>query len=143
MFFTNCNVSNEQTAWGPDRLKISIEATDSHQPVTVSVLPMFHIFAMNVTIGPVLYNGGKMVVMPKFEPQSFIAALEKYKVVKGNCATELNFLAPIHVLQSTFLHVAPPLLAFLVASPAVTPQLVGDMRDVLAAAAPMDYRCRR
>ena len=35
------------------------------------------------------------------------------------------------------MHVAPPLLAFLVASPAVTPQLVGDMRDVLAAAAPV------
>ena len=48
--------------------------------MTVSVLPMFHIFAMNVTIGPVLYNGGKMVVLPKFEPQTFLAALEKYKV---------------------------------------------------------------
>ena len=59
-----------------------MEATDGHQPVTVSVLPMFHIFAMNVTIGPVLYNGGKMVVLPKFEPQTFIAALGKYKVRK-------------------------------------------------------------
>ena len=52
--------------------------------VTVCILPMFHIFAMNVTIGPVLYNGGKMVVLPKFEPQTFLAALEKYKVRSQN-----------------------------------------------------------
>ena len=84
VMLTHYNMTSSicQTAWGPDSLKISLEATDSHQPVTVSVLPMFHIFAMNVTIGPVLYNGGKMVVLPKFEPQSFIAALGKYKVRK-------------------------------------------------------------
>ena len=39
--------------------------------------------------------------------------------------------------QSNFLHVAPPLLGFLIASPAADPALFGEMRDILAAAAPV------
>ena len=48
--------------------------------MTVNVLPFFHIYAMNVTLGPSLYNGGKMVIMPKFEPKTFVEAIEKHKV---------------------------------------------------------------
>ena len=39
--------------------------------------------------------------------------------------------------QSNFLHVAPPLLGFLIASPSATPELFSEMRDILAAAAPV------
>jgi len=42
---------------------------------------MFHIYAMNVLAGPALYSGAKIVYLPKFEPKSFIKALEEHKVL--------------------------------------------------------------
>ena len=36
--------------------------------VTVCVLPMYHIFAMNVTMSGMLYQGGTTVTVPMFEP---------------------------------------------------------------------------
>ena len=41
------------------------------EEVTVCVLPLFHIFAMNVTMSNILWNGGKMVTVPMFEPNMF------------------------------------------------------------------------
>ena len=35
---------------------------------TICVLPLFHIFAMNVTMSNMLLNGGKLVTLPSFEP---------------------------------------------------------------------------
>lgn len=49
--------------------------------MTVSVLPMYHLFAMNVTMTPTLFQGGKFVIMPKFEPDTFANALSNHKVI--------------------------------------------------------------
>ena len=35
---------------------------------TICVLPLFHIFAMNVTMSNMLLNGGKLVTLPSFDP---------------------------------------------------------------------------
>ena len=35
---------------------------------TICVLPLFHIFAMNVTMSGMLYQGGTTVTVPMFEP---------------------------------------------------------------------------
>ena len=51
-----------------------------YQSVTVCQLPLYHLFAMNVTMGPALYGGAKMVMLPKFEPAMFASAIEKYRV---------------------------------------------------------------
>jgi 4-coumarate--CoA ligase len=86
-----------QTAWGPDTLKVCLDVADeSKQPVTVCVLPMYHCFAMNVTMGPSLYNGGNMIMLPKFDPALYVAALAKYKVsssinVGFSCFMSLGF----------------------------------------------------
>ena len=62
------------------------------QPVTLCILPLYHIYALNVTMTPTLWSGGQLVMLPKFDPKTFIHALETYK--------------------PNFLHLAPPLLAF-------------------------------
>ena len=45
---------------------------------TICVLPLFHIFAMNVTMSNMLLNGGKLVTLPSFDPGEF----SKYVFIK-------------------------------------------------------------
>merc|ERR1719232_598173 len=47
--------------------------------VTVCILPMFHIFAMNVTMADMLWHGGKLVTLPMFEPRMFLEALTRHR----------------------------------------------------------------
>lgn len=52
---------------------------------TLCVLPMFHIFAMNVTMSNMLLNGGRLVTLPSFDPGylfffcDFKGSCKKYK----------------------------------------------------------------
>ena len=43
-------------------------------------MPMFHAF-INVAVLPTLRAGGQVVTLPKFEPASYIEALDRYKVI--------------------------------------------------------------
>ena len=36
---------------------------------------------MNVTMSPTLRTGGKLLMLPKFDPKSFIKVLEDHKVI--------------------------------------------------------------
>jgi len=86
------------------------------EEVTVCVLPIFHIFAMNVTMSNILWNGGKMVTVPMFEPNMFLKTLLDYR--------------------PTFLHLAPPLVGFLASHPAVTPEHLASVHTIFVGAAP-------
>ena len=79
--------------------------------VTVCILPMFHIFAMNVTMADMLWFGGKLVTLPMFEPRMFLAALTKHR--------------------PTFLHLAPPLVQFLAVHPMVTEDHLASLHTVI------------
>eukprot|EP00092_Neocalanus_flemingeri_P028236 GFUD01030662.1.p1 GENE.GFUD01030662.1~~GFUD01030662.1.p1 ORF type:complete len:562 (+),score=162.99 GFUD01030662.1:38-1723(+) len=86
------------------------------EEVTVCVLPIFHIFAMNVTMSNMLFNGGKMVTVPMFEPNMFLKTLLDHR--------------------PTFLHLAPPLVGFLATHPAVTPEHLASVQTIFVGAAP-------
>ncbi len=105
-----------QAQLGPDEMKTVKFAHDSYQSSTLNVLPIFHMFAMNVTMTPTLYAGGKFVILPKFEPHLMVDALERF--------------------PPTFLHLAPPLVSFLASSPDVTPRHLASLEHIVAAAAP-------
>lgn len=95
-----------------------IEATtDSYQPTTICVLPMFHAFGMNVTTLPTLHAGGQVITLPKFEPNSFLNTMEKYK--------------------PTFMHFAPPLVGFCAASPKVEARHLDSIKHIMVGAAPV------
>jgi len=83
---------------------------------TICVLPLFHIFAMNVTMSNMLLNGGKLVTLPSFEPGQFLDAMLEHR--------------------PTFLHVAPPLVGFLASHPLVTEDHLSSLRQIFCAAAP-------
>jgi long-chain acyl-CoA synthetase len=62
----------------------SIRETQRHWPMTDSevglvAVPLFHKNAMRGTIKPVLYAGAKAVIMPAFEPRSFLEAAARYR----------------------------------------------------------------
>ena len=50
------------------------------QQTMLCLLPLFHIYSMNVTMSPALRTGAKLLMLPKFDPSSFIKALEDHKV---------------------------------------------------------------
>jgi len=55
-------------------------ATDDFFATTICLLPMFHIFAMNVITLPLFHMGHRIVFAPGFEPDAFVKALEDFKV---------------------------------------------------------------
>jgi long-chain acyl-CoA synthetase len=63
----------------------SVRTTQENYPMAASevglvAVPLFHKNAMRGTIKPALYAGAKFVIMPRFEPQSFLEALARYRV---------------------------------------------------------------
>ena len=107
-------------------------AAGTKQEVTLAVLPMYHIYGLNVTMTSALHFGAKQVntfdkgfffniyllkvVLPGFDPQVFVSALKEHK--------------------PSFLHLVPPLIGFLANSPLVTPDLLTPLRMINTGAAP-------
>merc|ERR1719228_1088016 len=87
------------------------------EQTTICVLPFFHIFGMNVTMTNMLWNGGKMITMPSFDPALFLKLLLEHR--------------------PTVLHLAPPLVGFLATHPAVNPDHLTSVNTVLVGAAPV------
>ena len=80
------------------------------EEVNICVLPMYHIFAMNVTMSSMLYQGGKTITVPMFEPKMFLDTMLKYR--------------------PTNLQLAPPLVGFLATHPAVTTDHLASLKNV-------------
>jgi len=91
-------------------------AVIEEEEVNICVLPMYHIFAMNVTMSSMLYQGGKTITVPMFEPKMFLDTMLKYR--------------------PTNLQLAPPLVGFLATHPAVTTDHLASLKNIVVGAAP-------
>jgi acyl-CoA synthetase (AMP-forming)/AMP-acid ligase II len=89
------------------------------QPLGVGLafLPMFHIFGFTVVTLCGLARGWKLVTVPRFEPESFLQAISKYRV--------------------TVLSLVPPVLQFLAAHPLVDQYDLTSLELVGCGAAPL------
>ena len=85
--------------------------------VSLIVLPMYHIFGFTVCTLCGLTAGATSVTMPRFEPEPFLQAIEKYRV--------------------THLAVVPPLLQFLAMHPMVDSFDLSSLELVGCGAAPL------
>lgn len=47
---------------------------------SLGILPFFHIYGMCPVMMGVLVDGGKLVTLPKFDPEMFLKALDSHKV---------------------------------------------------------------
>ncbi|MEU8589088.1 4-coumarate--CoA ligase family protein [Streptomyces sp. NPDC048664] len=84
----------------------------------LAVLPFFHIYGLTALMNAPLRLGATVVVLPRFELETFLAAIEKHRI--------------------TALYVAPPIVLALAKHPAVEGYDLSSLKYVISAAAPLD-----
>ncbi|MFP3991718.1 4-coumarate--CoA ligase family protein [Streptomyces sp. E11-3] len=84
----------------------------------LAILPFFHIYGLTALMNAPLRNGACVVVLPRFELDTFLAAIEKHRI--------------------TSLYVAPPVVLALAKHPAVEQYDLSSVRYLISAAAPLD-----
>ncbi|WP_066955231.1 4-coumarate--CoA ligase family protein, partial [Streptomyces lushanensis] len=86
----------------------------------LAVLPFFHIYGLTALMNAPLRQGATVVVLPRFDLDQFLGAIEKHRV--------------------NGLYVAPPIVLALAKHPAVAQYDLSSLEYVLSAAAPLDAR---
>lgn len=56
---------------------------------SLGILPFFHIYGMCPVMMGVLVDGGKLVTLPKFDPEMFLKALDSQKVAFSSIKNNL------------------------------------------------------
>ncbi|MGW4286094.1 4-coumarate--CoA ligase family protein [Streptomyces sp. NPDC004673] len=84
----------------------------------LAVLPFFHIYGLTALMNAPLRKGATVVVLPRFELDTFLAAIETHRI--------------------TGLYVAPPIVLALAKHPSVARYDLSSLKYVLSAAAPLD-----
>jgi acyl-CoA synthetase (AMP-forming)/AMP-acid ligase II len=87
------------------------------EDVVLGVLPLFHIFGMNVVMNTTLAMGATLVLMPRFEVDAFLRAMSHHRV--------------------TFAFLVPPILLTLAKHPAVDEHDLSSLRQIISGAAPL------
>ncbi|MFF1448485.1 4-coumarate--CoA ligase family protein [Streptomyces sp. NPDC058274] len=84
----------------------------------LAVLPFFHIYGLTALMNAPLRQGATVVVLPRFDLDTFLAAIEKHRI--------------------TGLYVAPPIVLALAKHPAVAQYDLSSLRYIICSAAPLD-----
>jgi acyl-CoA synthetase (AMP-forming)/AMP-acid ligase II len=84
----------------------------------LAVLPFFHIYGLTALMNAPLRQGATVVVLPRFELDQFLAAIEKHRI--------------------NGLYVAPPIVLALAKHPAVADYDLSSLEYIVSAAAPLD-----
>jgi acyl-CoA synthetase (AMP-forming)/AMP-acid ligase II len=85
--------------------------------VVVAVLPLYHIYGMQVSMNLTLRAGATLVTLPRFSLDGFLGVLEAYRVTRAE--------------------VVPPLVLALANQPAVDDYDLSSLRVITSAAAPL------
>jgi acyl-CoA synthetase (AMP-forming)/AMP-acid ligase II len=86
--------------------------------VVCAVLPLFHIYGLNVIMNLALARGATVVTLPRFDLEGYLSTIERYKVTR--------------------LHLAPPMVLQMVTDPSVTQFDLSSVRWAVSGAAPLD-----
>ncbi|GHD91460.1 4-coumarate--CoA ligase family protein [Streptomyces naganishii] len=84
----------------------------------LAVLPFFHIYGLTALMNAPLRKGATVVVLPRFELETFLAAVQDHRI--------------------TGLYVAPPIVLALAKHPAVARYDLSSLKYIISAAAPLD-----
>ncbi|MFJ5706540.1 AMP-binding protein [Streptomyces sp. NPDC093105] len=84
----------------------------------LAVLPFFHIYGLTALMNAPLRKGATVVVLPRFELDTFLGALQKHRI--------------------NGLYVAPPIVLALAKHPAVADYDLSSLEYIVSAAAPLD-----
>ncbi|MFJ8362413.1 4-coumarate--CoA ligase family protein [Streptomyces sp. NPDC093984] len=86
----------------------------------LAVLPFFHIYGMTALMNAPLRQGATVVVLPRFDLDTFLAAIQKHRI--------------------TGLYVAPPIVLALAKHPVVAQYDLSSLKYIISAAAPLDAK---
>lgn len=89
----------------------------SEKDTLIAVLPFYHIYGMGVIMNYALSQGARIVILPKFDLEEFLGAIQKYGV--------------------TYAHVVPPILVGLAKHPVVDQYDLSSLDLVNSGAAPL------
>ncbi len=70
----------------------------SELDIAMTVLPLYHIYGLNVCMNQTLWLGGAQVVTPRFKVKEFCELIEKYQVTYSLCVPPI-FLAVVRHLE--------------------------------------------
>lgn len=107
---------------------------DYGKDVVLGIAPLFHIMGAHVVAMQSWLRGAPVVLLPRFEPDTCLAAIEKYKITVSPYTTECSI--PCNNVPQN-LPVVPPLLAFLAKSPLVDKYDLSSVTNVGSGAAPV------
>lgn len=86
--------------------------------VSVGVLPFSHIYGLTVICHVAMYRGDEIIVLPKYEFQSFLNSVQKFKIEQ--------------------LHIVPPILISMISNPDKCKKYdLSSVRLVFSGAAPL------
>lgn len=83
----------------------------------IGVVPFYHGYGLLIVLVGSLCSGSKLVTLPRFEPEQFLRAIERYKI--------------------SYMHLAPPLALFLAKSPLVKNYDIRSVKNMVLSAAPV------
>ena len=114
VMLTNCNVnSNLLQIIHPELFNLP----EQPSACILGILPFFHIYGMVVVLLSSLYAGTRIVTLPKFEPDSFLSAIEKHRI---NIA-----------------YIVPPMVLFFSKHPLVDKYDMSSLSQIVSGAAPL------
>jgi acyl-CoA synthetase (AMP-forming)/AMP-acid ligase II len=91
--------------------------------VVIAVLPFFHIYGLQVILNGGLRAGATLVVLPRFELESFLRAIQEHR--------------------ATWAFIVPPIALALAKHPAVSGFDLSSLRHVMSGAAPLSAEISR
>jgi acyl-CoA synthetase (AMP-forming)/AMP-acid ligase II len=89
----------------------------------ICVLPLFHIYGLVVVLNMGLYSGATVVMMPRFDLESFLKAIQDYDV--------------------SLAHIVPPIVLSLSKNPIVDNYKLPKLRTLFSGAAPLGEELTR
>ncbi|HYG79481.1 MAG TPA: 4-coumarate--CoA ligase family protein [Pyrinomonadaceae bacterium] len=89
----------------------------SERDTLIAILPFFHIYGLNVVMNYGLAKGATIVVMPRFEMEQFLAALQTYGVTRA--------------------HLVPPIILALAKLPVIDEYDLSKLELIMSGAAPL------
>jgi len=94
-----------------------------HEDRLLCVLPLFHIYGLVVVLNMGLHLGSTTVIMPRFDLEQFLDAIQKYRI--------------------TLSHIVPPIVLKLAKDPLVDNYDLSSLRMIFSGAAPLGAELSR
>ncbi|CAH0727181.1 unnamed protein product, partial [Brenthis ino] len=114
---TNKNIIANCEQQNVTNIQYHTDTSDSNQDTILAYLPFFHSYGMSVNLIHKLSVGLQILTLPKFQPNTFLDAFDRFKI--------------------NMIYMVPPTVFFLATSPEVKPEYFEKLRCATTGGAPV------